>query len=356
MEFGTLIFTRPQRAITDPKLAEDLGFTHAWIPDSHMIWGDVWACMALAAVNTSKIKLATGVAIATNRIPPVTVEAIGTINELAPGRVILGYGTGHTGRRVMGLPPVKFATFREEVRVIHDLLKNGETTYNTEGMSRKIRYLHRDYRFINLDGPIPFYPAGNGPKVLGLAGEFGDGAVTTGVVTPERMETVMGHIKAGAARAGRTLKNFPVASLTHVCVLRRGEDLDSPRVKAMTGPWVMANLHAAAAGYARPESLPKEIQPTYQAYADYVSKMKTPKEERYLELHLGHCTYVEPAEWRFVTPEMIKATTVIGTREQVIEQLRALEKAGLSQVFLNPPMEGFADSLEEVSREIIEHM
>ena len=120
MEFGTLIFTKPQRAITDPKLAEDYGYSHAWIPDSHMIWGDVWACMALAAVNTTKIKLATGVAIATNRIPPVTVEAIGTINEIAPGRVILGFGTGHTGRRVMGLPPVKQAVFREEVRVIHD--------------------------------------------------------------------------------------------------------------------------------------------------------------------------------------------------------------------------------------------
>ena len=149
MEYGTLIFTKPQRAITDPKLAEDYGYSHAWIPDSHMIWGDVWACMALAAVNTTKIKLATGVAIATNRIPPVTVEAIGTINEIAPGRVILGFGTGHTGRRVMGLPPVKHAVFREEVRVIHELLRNGEATYNTEGMSRKIRYIHRDRRFIN---------------------------------------------------------------------------------------------------------------------------------------------------------------------------------------------------------------
>ena len=33
MEFGTLIFTKPQRAITDPKLAEDYGYSIAWIPD-----------------------------------------------------------------------------------------------------------------------------------------------------------------------------------------------------------------------------------------------------------------------------------------------------------------------------------
>ena len=356
MEFGTLIFTKPERAITDPKLAEDLGFSHAWIPDSHMIWGDVWACMALAAVNTKKIKLATGVAIASNRIPPVTVEAIGTINQIAPGRVILGYGTGHTGRRVMGLPPVKLADFREEVRVIHDLLQNGEATYNTEGVSRKIRYLHRDRRFISLDGPIPFYVAGNGPKVLGLAGEFGDGAVTTGVVTPQRVADVLAHINAGAARARRKLKNFPLVSLTHICVLRPGEDLDSPRVKTMAGPWVMANLHAMAAGYARPESLPREVQSDYRRYQAYVSGMKTPIEERYLELHLGHCTYVEPAEWRFVTPAMIKACTIVGTRDEVIAQLKALEAAGLTQVFINPPMEGFADCLEEISREVIARM
>src|SRR6266481_1178864 len=188
MDFGTLTFTKPERAITDPRLAEQLGFSHAWIPDSHMIWGDVWACMALAAVNTKTIKLGTGVAIATNRIPPVTVEAIGTINQLAPGRVILGFGTGHTGRRVMGLPPVKHSVFREEVRVIHDLLREGETTYNTEGLSRKIRFLHRDRRFISLDGPIPFYVAANGPKTLELAGEFGNGGVTTGVTNPDRLE------------------------------------------------------------------------------------------------------------------------------------------------------------------------
>src|SRR5271163_4869521 len=92
MDFGTLIFTKPERAITDVKYAEERGFTHAWIPDSHMIWGDTYACMALAAVNTKTIKLGTGVAIASNRIAPVTVHSIATINQLAPGRVILGFG------------------------------------------------------------------------------------------------------------------------------------------------------------------------------------------------------------------------------------------------------------------------
>ena len=350
MDFGTLIFTKPERAMRDVPYAEERGFSHAWIPDSHMIWGDTYACMALAAINSKHIKLGTGVAIATNRIPPVTVHSIATINQLAPGRTILGFGTGHTGRRVMGLPPVRQEVFREEVRVIHDLLR-GEALYRTEGLERKVRYLHREHRFINLDDKIPFYVAANGPKTLAMAGEFGDGVITTGIRTPERLATVRKHVEAGAAKAGRSGKDLPIVSLTHVCVLKPGETLDSPRVKAMTGPWVMASLHAIAAGYARPTSLPPEVTKIYDEYAAHVARM--PESERYLHLHVGHCSFVAPEERKFVTAETIGPTTIVGQREAVIDQLRALAKAGLSQIFLNPPLDGFKECLDDISRELI---
>ena len=357
MEFGTLIFTKPQRAISDTRLIEERGFTHAWFADSQMIWGDVYACMALAAVNSRTIKLATGVSVASNRIPPVTVHSIATINEIAPGRVVLGFGTGHTGRRVMGLPPVKFADFREQVRVIRDLLKKGEATYNTEGLSRKIRYLHRDRRFINLDDAIPFYVAANGPRTLGVAGEFGDGIITTGVATPERLQAVFRHAEEGARKAGRASgRRLPCVSLTQVMVTRPGEALDSPRVMQMVGPWVITCLHAIAAGYAKPRSLAADARKVYDAYADYIAHLPGPPEEHYLELHNGHCTFVPERERRFVTPETIRATTLIGEREQVIEQLKALERAGLDQIILNPPMDGFEDYVTEFAREVIERM
>jgi 5,10-methylenetetrahydromethanopterin reductase len=261
MEFGTLIFTKPDRIAHDVPHAEARGFSHAWIPDSHMIWGDTYACMAIAAITTKRIKLGTGVAVASNRIAPVTVHSIASINQLAPGRTILGFGTGHTGRRVMGLPPVRHEDFREQVRVIHDLLASGEATYRTEGLERKIRFLHRDRRFINLDDKIPFYVAANGPKTLAIAGEFGDGIITTGVATPERVAAVRKHAQAGASKAGRDASKLPLVSLTHVCVLKPGEALDSPRVKAMTGHWVMASMHAIVAGYASPNSLPPGALP-----------------------------------------------------------------------------------------------
>jgi alkanesulfonate monooxygenase SsuD/methylene tetrahydromethanopterin reductase-like flavin-dependent oxidoreductase (luciferase family) len=353
MKFGTLIFPKPDTAAADVKLAEECGFATAWVPDSQMIWGDTYACMAVAAAATRKIRLGTGVAIATNRIPPVTVHSIATINQLAPGRVVLGFGTGHTGRRVMGLPPVRNAEFREQVRVIHELLRTGEATYMTEGVSHKIRYLHRADRFINLDDRIPLYVAANGPKTLAIAGEFGDGIITTGIRDADRIAVVRRHAVAGAKGDVATL---PIVSLTHVCVLKPGEAADAPRVKAMTGHWVMASFHALAAGYARPESLPAPARPAYQAYAEHVARMKSPPAERYLELHNGHCTFVAPGEERFVTAETIRATTIIGARDEVIDQLRALERAGLAEVFINPPMAGYADCIADVSRELIERM
>ena len=124
----------------------------------------------------------------------------------------------------------------------------------------------------------------------------------------------------------------------------------------MCGPWVMANLHAFAAGYARAESLPSPVRPVFQAYMEYVSKMKTPRDERYLELHSGHCCYVEPAEWKFVTPESIECCTIVGPREKVVEQIRGLEKAGLSQIFLNSPMDGFGDCIGEIAREVFDRV
>ncbi len=356
MNFGTLIFTKPERAITDVKFAEERGFSHAWFPDSHMIWGDPFACMALATVNTKKIRLGTGVVVASSRIAPVTVHSIATINQLAPGRVILGFGTGHTGRRVMGLPPVKQAEFREQVRLIHDLLRDGEGIYNTEGVSRKIRFLHRDRKFIDLDDKIPFYVAANGPKSLTLAGEYGDGVLTTGIVDVDRMAAVRKSIDAGAAPLGRSADKLPIVSMTHICVLRPGEKVDSPRVKAMTGPWVMVHFHAIAAGFASTRYLSPEGRAVYKAYEEYVANMKTPVAERYLDLHIGHCTYVLPEEQKFVTPETIAATTIVGTREEVVERLKALEQAGLSQVFINPPMYGFNECLEDISRNVIERM
>ncbi|MGV0036372.1 MAG: LLM class flavin-dependent oxidoreductase [Candidatus Azotimanducaceae bacterium WSBS_2022_MAG_OTU7] len=82
--------------------------------------------MALAAANTSSIRLGTGVLIPSNRIEPVTANAFATLNKLAPGRIDFGVGTGFTGRRTMGLKPIPLAKMQRYIKRVQSMLL-GET-------------------------------------------------------------------------------------------------------------------------------------------------------------------------------------------------------------------------------------
>ena len=91
--------------------AEALGYSHAWMADSQMLWSDCYAALALAATRTSRIQLGTGVAVSGTRPAAVHAASIASINALAPGRTFLGIGTGNTAVRVMGRKPQRIAEF-----------------------------------------------------------------------------------------------------------------------------------------------------------------------------------------------------------------------------------------------------
>ena len=89
--------------------AEELGYSHAWMADSQMLWSDCYATLALVADKTSRINIGTGVAVSGTRPAPVNAAGIATINALAPGRTFFGVGSGNTARRVMGLTPQRLS-------------------------------------------------------------------------------------------------------------------------------------------------------------------------------------------------------------------------------------------------------
>ena len=111
--------------------AEALGFSHAWFVDTQLLCADLFASMAVAAVHTSRIRLATGVLVPSNRIAPLYRQRPGHINKLAPGRIDFGVGTGFTARNTMGLGAMRLADLRGHVRVVRGLLA-GETVEPAE--------------------------------------------------------------------------------------------------------------------------------------------------------------------------------------------------------------------------------
>ena len=357
MDFGIIFPTR----IDDSQLicdAEALGYHRAWVPDSQMIWSDCYATLALAARATSRIQIGTGVSIPSTRIAPVTAHSIASINRLAPGRVFLGLGTGHTAMRVMGMPPIKIAAFREYLRVVRALLRGDEVDFTLDGVTRPIRFLHRDQHFIDIDAPIPIYIAANGPRALRVTGEFGDGVTTLMYEDSSVLEQHISLIHEGASNAGRTLPAaFHVAAVSAVVILRAGETLASERVIDACGAWVTTALHFVYEVHALSGDdsvVPPAFHAIWEQYCAYVEQMQTPAAKRYLQLHDGHSTYLVPCERRFVTPEAIQATSLVGSPDEICARLRAAERAGLRELTVLPPSDTNRAMLKEFA-ELIMH-
>jgi alkanesulfonate monooxygenase SsuD/methylene tetrahydromethanopterin reductase-like flavin-dependent oxidoreductase (luciferase family) len=314
--------------------------------------------LALAAHHTSRIQLGTGVAVAGTRSAPVTAHSIASINRIAPGRVFLGIGTGHTAMRVMGMRPMKPGPFREYLRVLRALLAGEEVEYTHAGETRAIRFLHLDRKFIELGEPIPIWVAANGPGALRAAGAYGDGRISALNEPPEMTRASLAAIEQGAREVGRKLgADFHTAALTTAVVLRPGETLASERVIDAVGSQVAAALHYCWEGVQQsgnPNQVPPNVRDLFAEYCDYVAKMETPPAKRYLQIHEGHCSFLVPEERRFITPEAIRTWVLAGTPDELIHQLREAEKAGLREITLLPPMDQARELFRDFAKHVIE--
>lgn len=352
MEFGIAYPARPD-AWKDVVIAEENGFTHAWFYDSQMIYSDVYVCLALAAEHTKRIKLATGVAIPSNRIEPVTAHSIATINLLAPGRTILGIGTGFTGRNTMGLPPVPLGQLRSYISMVRSLLRGEEVSYRDGQRERVIRFLHPNHGYINLQDQIPIHLAADGPKALEMVGEVADGWLTV-LSGPERFQEKLDSVRKGGQRAGRSVENLPNAVLTSGCVLRDGESASSPRVIERMGPFAIVFLHALWEQSAVAAALPDSLMKLWERYRDdYVAKMKTAPDRRYLEVHEGHLIYMKPGEEKYVDETLVRSMTLTGRGEEIVARLKTLEAAGVKQVAIQVVWPYGREMIEDFSREVI---
>jgi alkanesulfonate monooxygenase SsuD/methylene tetrahydromethanopterin reductase-like flavin-dependent oxidoreductase (luciferase family) len=354
MDFG-ITFPSYIRAYHDARMAEDYGFSHAWFYDSQMCYSDVYAAMALTAEHTRSLKLGTLVSILGNRIAPVTAHSIATINELAPGRVILGVGTGFTGRNVMGMPPIKLKTMREHVEVIRALLAGGEARYREGDIERDIRFLHQDHGYINVRDHIPIHMASNGPKALKMVGEIADGWVTIGL-DPQHIRDSIGQIKSAASAVGRRMDSVYTTNLTSGCVLRPGESIMSPRVIKQIGPSAILLLHTnwdAKEMKIGPFAPPALAPLAKQYFEEYIMKMQTPLAKRYQEMHLGHLAFLREGEEKYLTPELIKLATLTGTPGEIIDRIHQLEDAGITNIALNVCGTDGRQMIREFGNEVI---
>ena len=93
----------------DVRRAEEHGWDGAFLPDSQLRRRDTYVLLAAAAQASSEITIGPLLTNPVTRHPSVTASSIATIDELAPGRTLLGWGIGDTAVRLAGLRPMAFA-------------------------------------------------------------------------------------------------------------------------------------------------------------------------------------------------------------------------------------------------------
>lgn len=173
---------------------ERAGFGLLGVPDTQAgQFRNVYVTLTLAAMRTKSIRLGPWVTNAVTRHPAVTAAALGSLAELAPGRVVCAFGTGDSGVFNLGLRPAKLSRLGAYMRAVRDLM-NGLDTEWDGGVGR----------VGSAKGAVPLLLAAGGPKTLELAGRVADGAIIALGLTPEAVSIANEAIARGAEAAGRS--------------------------------------------------------------------------------------------------------------------------------------------------------
>ena len=121
--------------------------------------------------------------------------------------------------------------------------------------------------------------------------------------------------------ACRTLgADFQVSAMVTLVLLHPGEALTSERIIAESGAAVITGLHYLVARHLETgEDPPEYARSIWKGYMAWLNE--APPEVRHQRLHNSHYSFVDPEEARFITPDLIKATCLTGTPEELVEQL-----------------------------------
>jgi probable F420-dependent oxidoreductase len=228
MRHGIVLFTS-DRGITPAqaaKAAEERGFATFYVPEhthipvkreaAHPGTGDAtlpddrylrtldpWVSLATAAVVTSRIRLATAVALPVESDPITLAKTIATLDHLSGGRVTLGAGFGWNTDELAdhGVPAGKRRTvLREYVEAMRALWTQEEAAYDGEFVNFGACWAFPK----PVQAHIPLIiGAGGGPKTFGWIARHADGWMTTpGEQDIGGKVTALRQAWAGAGRPG----------------------------------------------------------------------------------------------------------------------------------------------------------
>jgi probable F420-dependent oxidoreductase len=330
LSFGVTVLPDPPyaRFLELVKLSEQHGFEYAWTYDSHVLWQESIPLMAVAARETSKIKMGQFVTNPGTRDPTVLASAYATLHDLSDGRMVMGIGRGDSARRYIGQQPVRVAEFERRLAMIRDFMNGREVNWNDREL--QLKWVRPELP------PIPMWVAGYGPKALAVAGRVGDGVIIQ-LADPEIISWIMATARKAAEEAGRDPAQLKciVGAPSHI-----SGDLADAREQVRWFPAMVSNHvmdlieRYGADGSAVPRALTDFVQA--RKFYDYNEHSR-----------------VGAKHGEFVTDEICDRFCVLGDAQQATAKLKELEAVGVDQFNIYLMTEGQEETLQAYGDQII---
>jgi probable F420-dependent oxidoreductase len=312
-----------ERTLALTRQAEAAGFDYGWLFDSHVLWRDPYPLLTLMAQATTRLRLGTCVTNPATREPSVTASLLAELDELSGGRMDLGIGRGDSARRVLGKGPTSMKDLEEAVHVIRALVEGRQIEY--EGTMLELTWTgsHR----------LPVWIAGYGPVALKLTGRIADGAMLQ-IGDPDLVRWFVSQVRASAEASGRDPASVKVmaAAPAHVGDIADGRD------RTRWFPALVSNHVVDLVNKYPREDLPEELTTYVHAREGY-------------DYH--HHAEVGSSNAAFVTDEIVDRFCLVGSANDHIARLRALEAAGVDQFNLYLMNGKEEEQLELYGRDVI---
>lgn len=317
----------PQRSLNEilahTVQAEKGGFEYVWVTD-HFNNKNVYITLTLIASRTKTITLGPGVTNPYQLNPMLTAQAIASLNEIAPGRVVLGIGSGDRATlSQLGIERRRSLTAIRECVEIVRLAFTGKR-FSFDGDIFKLKEVKFNFP---TEGGIPIYIGAQGPKTLEMAGGTADG-ILINASHPTDIRYAVDHISKGAEEAGRKMSEIDVAAYAAFSI-----DDDAEKALKAAVP-VVAFIVAGSPDF------------ILERHGVDLAKAAEIREA------LGVGKFGQA--FGLVTKGMAREFSICGTPEECLKNIEELMKIGVSQFVVGSPIgPDVKKSIDLVANQII---
>jgi 5,10-methylenetetrahydromethanopterin reductase len=278
------------------------GVRRIWVIDSQLAMKDVYAGLVVAALQTTRVGLGTGVTNAVTRHPTVTANAIAAVAEISHGRALLGLGAGDSALYGIGLKPQKVAEVDESIAFFR----------------------------AQVDPGVPIYLAVSQERMCELAGRTADGAIVMGPAQPDMVRKQVEWIETGMNAAGRKRGDFEIAFMATM-----SSSVSDVRSWASTQARLLSHHKELPASLVRFQN---EIAASAESY-DYTQHLSTSAQ---------HSTAV--------SDDLTRTLAIVGSSEECASRLRDLQSAGVDAFIFPLAGRHRAERWRKIRDEILDHI